>query len=175
MSSEESAIQVRIAAARDAAALATVHLASALAGFANIFPPASPKPQLVDLEREWAALIASDLMRVVVAQVEGSVVGGVAFGEDKDLAPPGYGLLARLYVAPEHAGTGVGSRLHDRAVSELRAAGWSRVWLWVLEGNTRGRAMYERRGWRPDPRRRTNRLDRGIMEMGYVLQLAPDE
>ena len=175
MNSEESAIQVRVAISQDAAPLARVHLASALNGFAHIFPAKSPKPQLTDLEREWALLIESELMTVFVAETEGSVVGGVAFGEDEHSAPPGYGLLARLYVAPEHAGEGVGGRLHDRAVEQMRRDGWSRVWLWVLEGNAHGRAMYERRGWRPDPQRRTNRVDREILEMGYVLELAQPE
>ncbi|MDJ0497099.1 MAG: GNAT family N-acetyltransferase [Acidimicrobiia bacterium] len=172
MNSEESATRVRVAVAGDATALARVHLASALAGFAHIFPPESPKPQLADLEREWGTLIDSELMSVLVAEIEGTVVAGVAFGEDQELAPPGYGLLSRLYVQPAYAGSGIGSRLHDRAVKKMRRDGWSRVWLWVLEGNTHGRAMYERRGWKPDPRRRTNRIDRGILEMGYVLDLA---
>ena len=171
MNSPADAIQFRVAVVGDATALARVHLASALAGFAHIFPPESPKPQLDDLEREWATLIDSELMSVLVAQIEGAVVGGVAFGQDATLAPAGYGLLSRLYVMPAYAGSGIGSRLHDRAVDEMRRDGWLRAWLWVLEGNTHGRAMYERRGWKPDPRRRTNRIDRGILEMGYVLDL----
>lgn len=175
MDSEGAAIEVRGAVHGDAAALAQVHRDSALAGFSHIFPPESPKPQLAELEREWSALIHSEHLTVLVAEAAGVVVGGVAFGEDDELAPPGYGLLARLYVAPEHAGEGVGGLLHDRAIHEMRSAGWPHMWLWVLEGNTRGRAMYEQRGWRPDPRRRTNRLDSEILEMGYVLDLARPE
>ena len=175
MNSEQDAFNLRVAASCDAAALAQVHLDSALAGFAHIFPSESPKPRIADLEREWTALIESELMTVVVAEIEGVVVGGVAFGEDDELAPSGFGLLARLYVAPEHAGAGVGGLLHDCAINEMRDGGWSHMWLWVLAGNARGRTMYEQRGWRPDPRRRTNRLDSEILEMGYVLDLARPE
>jgi hypothetical protein len=37
-----------------------------------------------------------------------------------------------------------------RVLEELVAAGHHEAIVWVLQGNERGRAFYERWGWRPD-------------------------
>jgi GNAT superfamily N-acetyltransferase len=70
---------------------------------------------------------------VVIAEVEGRAVGFVAWrGAELDA----------LYVLPDAAGRGVGSRLLDRAGAVST--------LWVLEANHPARRFYERRGWSPD-------------------------
>jgi ribosomal protein S18 acetylase RimI-like enzyme len=44
----------------------------------------------------------------------------------------------------------VGATLLRAAVDALRADRWREVTLWVLEGNARGRAFYDRLGFAPD-------------------------
>ena len=164
-------IRLRPGTPSDARALGEVQLESALAGFAHIFPDSVAKPKLEDLAAEWAEALADPNKTVVVAEVEGTVVGAVSFGTD-ELAPEGYGRLGKLYVRPEYSGRGIGGDLHDVAITRLRRAGHSAVWLWVLEGNTRAREIYERRGWIAHAEeRRTEWPGSGVFEVGYSLDL----
>ncbi len=168
---KEAAVQIGAAASAHVADLAHVQLEAALTGFAHIFPASVPKPRLSDLEVEWARLVADPAKTVLAATVDGEVIAGVVFGDFPDLAPPGWGHLAKLYVLPSHAGRGIGSTLHDAAVTQLAARGYDMLWLWVLEGNLAARRMYERRGWIAREERRTDWPGSGVSEMGYALEV----
>ena len=175
MQRDETGVEIRAAQPADAVPLAGVQLESALTAFADIFPASVAKPIAEEIEAEWAVLLDDPGVTVLLAESTGEVVGGVAFGDIPELAPPGHGLLAKLYVRPELFGSGIGTQLYDAAVDELRIAGWNRLWLWVLEGNPRARRMYERRGWAPQSARRTAWPESGVFEMGYALDLSSDE
>lgn len=74
----------------------------------------------------------------------GRIVGGLGvidndFHDRKDLAPN----VCAVYTEPDHRGRGVAGRLLKRAVSDLRAAGISPVYL-----VTDHVGFYERYGWR---------------------------
>ncbi len=162
---------MRGAEAADVSSLAQVQLCSALAGFAHIFPQSIPKPTLADLEIEWGGLIAAADRSILVAEEAGEPVGVVVFGADNEPSFPTDSILLKLYVVPEHFGRGIGSRLYDQAVAGVRAAGFTRVRLWVLERNLPARRMYERRGWRLQPWVRSDWPGSGILEIGYALDL----
>ena len=95
-----------------------------------------------------------------------------SFLNERELAPPGHGLLARLYVRPDLLGNGIGSALLEAAVDVMRRDGWNKLWLWVLEENHPARGMYERRGWVVQRERRTDWPGSGVYEIGYSLDLA---
>lgn len=168
----KAAVQVRAAVPADVPDLARVQLSAALTGFAHIFPESVPKPTQPELEDEWGPLVTDANRTVLAVVVDAELIACVVFGEYPTLAPPGWGHLAKLYVAPEAWGQGIGSRLHDLAVEQLSAAGYQNLWLWVLEGNDRARAMYERRGWTARSERRTDWPGSDVYEMGYELRLA---
>jgi GNAT superfamily N-acetyltransferase len=171
MQGDKTQMVIRAARPADAGRLAGVQLESALTAFAHIFPESVAKPIPAEIEAEWAGFIDDPAVTVLLAEMAGDVGAGVVFGDIAEVAPPGYGLLAKLYVRPELFGLGVGTKLYEIAVAELRTAGWERLWLWVLEGNTRARHMYERRGWVAQPERRTDWPGSGVFEMGYTLDL----
>lgn len=56
--------------------------------------------------------------------------------------------LGFLLVTPAARGTGAGQRLLRHMETEARAAGCSAIFLAVLEANPRGRAFWEREGFR---------------------------
>lgn len=87
---------------------------------------------------------------MVVADVDGEVVGWTTFGPARSSDREGWGELAGLYVAPEHAGAGVGRALVAEVERRLAAAGHVRAYLWVLEGNAPAEHAYERYGWIED-------------------------
>jgi ribosomal protein S18 acetylase RimI-like enzyme len=92
---------------------------------------------------------AGEGREILVAEQPDHTIAGVAMvGEDPDR--PRTGHVFSLYVHPRAQGQGVGTRLLSAAVERLQALGFSEASLWVFEANVRGRALYERLGWRAD-------------------------
>ena len=73
------------------------------------------------------------------------VVGFVGYGTWRD-DPEHVGEVYALYVLKEYHGLGVGRRLMDAALEELRA--YPQVCLWVLKANSRAIRFYEKCGFR---------------------------
>jgi len=92
-----------------------------------------------------------------VADDAGEVVG-MALGEqalsDHGSGPPVDGLchVSMVFVAPERWGEGLGGRLVDALLEEVRRRGYERAQLWTQMGNARTRRLYEGRGFRPSER-----------------------
>lgn len=95
---------------------------------------------------------------------EGEVLGFVIFGprRDDDL-PPAAGEVYFLYVLPEGWGSGAGLLLFERAMRDLRQAGYAPLVLWTLEGNRRARRFYERCGWQTDGARKLLDFDGALV------------
>lgn len=150
-------VGVRGARRTDAPAMARVFADSWRAGYRGVVDDdiidALDESELA----EWlGSLIESGSLRTVVAvDGDGRVVGFVRFGHDPD--DPRHGHVYGLYVHPDAAGTGVGSRLLGYAVDELEAGGPRPITLWVFESNERARALYERHGFSPDGSRRVEK------------------
>lgn len=83
--------------------------------------------------------------------------------------------LATIYLLPEVWGQGMGYALFQRAVEGATASGCTRLGLWVLDTNARGRRFYERAGMTLDPERvRVETLGgQPVREVRYVLPLPP--
>nr|MDQ3823681.1 GNAT family N-acetyltransferase [Actinomycetota bacterium] len=154
-------LALRKASARDAETLFAVQKASSLAALAHIFPTAYPFPDEA-VHASWRDAVAgADGRRVLVAERDGVVVGGVSFSRRG---------VDALYVVPAAWRQGVGSALHDAAVEELRAVS-DEARLWVLADNADARRFYERRGWRPDGREQAVTFPPHPLEVGYSLRL----
>ncbi|GAA3503728.1 GNAT family N-acetyltransferase [Streptomyces prasinosporus] len=105
-----------------------------------------------DAERHRARLLHGDGDVVnLVAGTGGGLVGWAAFGPYRDGgARTGDAELYALYLHPRSLGRGVGRALLAEAVRRCSAAGRPRMYLWVIEGNTRARRFYERAGFAAD-------------------------
>ena len=57
--------------------------------------------------------------------------------------------LGLMILAPEVRAAGHGAAFHDLVLSRARQRGCARIFLAVLDSNTRGRAFWERMGYRP--------------------------
>ncbi|MGH3447971.1 MAG: GNAT family N-acetyltransferase [Nocardioidaceae bacterium] len=112
---------------------------------------------LPDHPDEW--LTARDVMAAWVVQPEGRVIGHVAVVRlDQDLVeamrwrevtgrdPATLAGVSQLMVSPDARGAGVGSRLLETAVSDIRQRGLHPV-LEVVDASVDAIEMYERRGW----------------------------
>jgi GNAT superfamily N-acetyltransferase len=165
---------LRPATVADVDAIATMHLRSATVGFRSIFPPEAPKPTHASLVDIWRAQLEADEYSVTtVCERNGAIIGATATCEDAQVA--GLGHLARLYVDPDEWGTGVGTVLYRSAVQTLRATGFGRASLWVLEHNTRARTWYERLGWQLVPGTTPTWEAGGIIDVRYERRLDGDD
>ncbi len=164
----ESAVAslVRSAELADAAAIASSHVRSWQAGYADVISA----DFLRDLSRSlpqhtlhWQTLILGGeaegrfmLVGEVDGEVAGHLSGGAYRGTDAGEPPPGE--VYACYVDPAHWRQGVGSALMACALERLAQAGYSQAALWVLADNVRARAFYEHHGWLADGARKIYEL-----------------
>lgn len=171
-------MQVRPALTADARVVAEIHVASWQVAYRGHLPDDHLDALSVETRcAGWVELIGTtDWPRTGLLLAEddvGEVVGfcHVAPSRDDD-AGSEVGEVTAIYLSPPRWRGGAGRLLLDAAVERLRAAGYTRATLWVLEGNDRARRFYEAMGWRPDG---TTKIDgRGsdtLVDVRYVLEL----
>jgi GNAT superfamily N-acetyltransferase len=111
-----------------------IHEATATAAYAHIFSEPFP---LGEAHERWRTYEG----QVLLATIDEIAVGFAAWSGR---------MLDALYVLPEHAGRGMGTRLLSAVPASVES-------LWVLLDNARGRAFYERNGW----------FDTGVVRPAY--------
>jgi ribosomal protein S18 acetylase RimI-like enzyme len=164
--------EVRTAAPGDLYGAAQARVASWRAAFTGLVPqdfldgmdPAA-------IASSWRDSLAAGRSRLYVAAVGEVIVGYAGVGPERDeTAPAGTGELYALFVHPQWWGSGAGRALTDAAVADLEAAGCTRVWLWVLEPNSRARSFYRRYGFTETPDRTVSSLG-DLPELRCTLEL----
>jgi ribosomal protein S18 acetylase RimI-like enzyme len=146
-------ITVRPAGPDDAEGITRIHLSGWERGYADLMPASyltrrtAEGPARVVQRREHLETEQGRTQTLVA--VDGTdVLGFTNFGPDRDDSTVGE--VYAIYVDPDRLSTGIGQALMTEAVDRLRARGLAPVRLWVLAGNARGLAFYERYGFRPD-------------------------
>jgi len=135
-----SSYSVRPAVARDAKAIAQVHVATWHAAYKDLMPADYiEKMTLQKRQAYWSEAIEFGEPQVLVAtDGDGEVVGFVGFDRSRDPKTRAtVGEIWALYVLPEHWRKGVGLALWDGARDGLKDEGCTQVTLWVLLGNER--------------------------------------
>ncbi len=85
--------------------------------------------------------------QLIIAADEGRVIGFVGYG-DRGREAPDTGEIFALYVLSAYYGKGVGRRLMEAGLAQLK--GYPEVCLWVLKENSRAIRFYRKCGFRPD-------------------------
>ena len=140
-------MMLRLARLADAAAIARVHVASWHTAYAALIP--AERLQRFTLERRtlaWRSNLAGTNAHTVVFDRQGGGIAGFA-SSGASRSVPGWGEIWALYVDPAAWGAGIGSALFADAMGHLAASGWSRVLIWVLEGNDRAVEFYRGNGF----------------------------
>jgi len=107
-------------------------------------------PEEVPRRRAHFENAGADVVNLVAEQA-GTVVGWACHGPYREgERRTDDAELYALYVDAAHHGSGVGYALFQESVRQLAARGRTRLYLWVLKGNSRARRFYERAGLRPD-------------------------
>ncbi len=144
---------VRAGAPADAEAIAALSVRAWHHAYADILDAVALAER--DVERQaarWRALLAEPERETWVAQAGGRIVAYATIRPSGEAdATPAVGALEGLEVDPAAQGSGLGARMHERALAGLRERGFGHATAWVFAADDRGRAFSEHRGWRPDP------------------------
>jgi len=144
-------MQIRPGCADDAEAIAAI-VVECDRTFVT-FAPEGWEPPSYESELEKARdAFARPERWIAIAEEESRPIGYAAFiaasatrmpADDPQLAH-----LGRLFVRPAYWGAGVATALHDAAVDEARAHGFTQMRLFTPRCHARARRFYEREGWR---------------------------
>lgn len=120
---------------------------------------------------QWVPRLSQQGRSSLVALYDGRIAGTASFAPARMESMEGYGEVISLYVLPEAMDKGVGYELLKSAVAGLRGQGFSAVYLWVLEDNTRARRFYERFGFESSGAVRSDNIGGKVLrEVQYVLR-----
>jgi GNAT superfamily N-acetyltransferase len=161
---------IRAATVEDATGIAEAHVASWQTAYRGLLPPALLDGLSVERRTaQWQRDVESGNFGVHVATDPAGHVGGfIATGRSRDGdATDTVGELIAIYLRPQLWSLGIGGRLHAAGIAGL-ATRFERATLWVLDGNARCRAFYERQGWRPDGTAKRDTIgDAEVVEVRY--------
>jgi GNAT superfamily N-acetyltransferase len=147
------------------------------------FAPLGWEPPDMFAGRERTAELVEDSASWVLLALEGGVCAGhVGFFPARERAAdgvdghfseraviPGLAHLWQLFVRPPWWGKGVAPRLHEAAVTEMRARGFERARLLTPSLHARARRFYQRRGWSPTGEEWSEDLALMLTEYGLSL------
>ena len=140
---------IRIARADDAKGIARVHVESWRDAYAGLLPDR----HLLQLDPErhaigWTRTLAraDDRRHILVAEVDGEVVGFATFGPGRNDRPGNEGEIYMLYVATDWREMGIGRQLVQASFVALWEVGKSAASIWCLAENAAAIGFYKRLG-----------------------------
>ncbi|MFQ1000424.1 N-acetyltransferase family protein [Modestobacter sp. SSW1-42] len=149
---------LRPATAADAAGIGPCHLACWRETYAGLLSPEFLAARSAErFTANWAQLLADPATPpVVVAEVDGEVVGFAQTAPSRDTPPARDEELVSLYLRAARHGSGLGQDLLDAVLADRPAS------LWVAEENSRARRFYERNGFAADGERAVLEASEGL-------------
>lgn len=147
-------LEVRDGRADDADEVARIHVRSWQAAYRGLMDQeVLDSLSIPDRAANWRRFIAEPLptgLGILVAVRDDRILGWASFGSGRDEDGAADGEIYGIYADPDAWSTGVGHALLTSAAERITDAGHTRAYLWVLDGNDRADAFYERHGWELD-------------------------
>jgi L-amino acid N-acyltransferase YncA len=145
-------MRIAPAALEDARQVAEIHVATWQSAYQGILP-AEYLASLSVGKREamWRESIVKGVPELLVAKVEGGMVGWAAFGPCRDEgSTPDSAEVWAIYVAPPSWSSGVGRMLWQRSQARMLEQGFKTVSAWVFTQNARAIKFYRAAGFAAD-------------------------
>ena len=144
-------MRVRDAVAGDAGRIAEIHVRAWQSAYRGIMPDSVLDALSVERRRAfWAGELANSTRRTMVVEINGTLVGWIAFGSCRDADAKTAAEVYGIYLEPEFVGRGLGRLLWSSACEAMAADGHAEFVVWVLAANERARRFYERMRGLPD-------------------------
>lgn len=121
----------------------------------------------IDLFRE---LIPSEKGHLFIAFSEDVPCGFCYFCDSRDEDMPGYAEIASIYTLEQYWGKGIGRKIMDSALIEIKRLGYEKVMLWSFQDNLRARRFYEKCGFITDETTKDSKFG-NVKEIRYFKML----
>lgn len=172
---------IRKAVVSDAEVISAVHVASKQAAYRGLVPASilsklSAPQANAERQERWRKVLASDEVDVLVAELDGQVVGFVSSGttHDNEGLQKATGEIYAIYVSFDQQRTGIGRKLISAALSGLEKRGFSEATLWTALPSAR--SFYEAVGFQLDGAEKVSPLVSGyyfqVTDVRYRCNLA---
>lgn len=99
-------------------------------------------------EGRWVGNLDIPEWSTMVCIESGEYIRTSSFCKSKFQQYPDSGEVISIYFLPDYMGKGYGGKLLDVVMKELKKQGFTEVFLWVMEENSRTRAFYENYGFK---------------------------
>ena len=142
-------VQIRRAKIGDEKALARIQTESWKAAFADIVP-AELLAQCTSLERAgkmYARLLSERRGNGYILELDGRAHCIAWWDTAKSEDMPGAAELRCIHSLPDNWRRGYGSRMMERVLADVKAAGYETIVLWVFVRNERAIRFYEAQGF----------------------------
>lgn len=123
-------------------------------------------------ETRWSDVLPRSQWDSFVILEDGAYIGTSSICQAREEAMHGWGEIVSIYLLPGYFGKGYGKLLLDTVISELVKMGYSNIYLWVLEGNMRAGAFYERYGFKPTSDKMPMNIGgEDLIQMRYIYNI----
>lgn len=142
-------VHIRRAQSGDEETLARIQTESWKAAFAGIVP-AELLAQCTNVERAekmYARLLAERRGNGYILELDGKAHCIAWWDAAKDDDMPGAAELRCIHSLPDNWRRGYGSRMMERVLTDVKAAGYETIVLWVFARNERAIRFYEAHGF----------------------------
>lgn len=168
-------VNIRLAKEKDAYSIAKIHVASWQKIYRGHIPDiVLNKLSVNEREGKWRELINNKVI-VLIIEKDNVIVGFVSLcpSRDSDKDQKTCGEISAIYLDPGVWHQGLGKKLCNRALSELKSMGFSEVILWVLKENDQARKFYESIGFTPTGDTKADQYDKNVIlnEVRYQIFL----
>lgn len=161
--------EIRYANANDAKSLGEIHSSSWKAAYKGIIPEKVLDNITAEKREKYFKKALSEELEEDAIIFEGNKPAGfICIGKcrdkDKDAS---YGEICGLYLLPDHWHKGLGTKLINWGLAELKKRSYEKITLWVLEKNLSARRFYEKVGFRFDETVNEINIGKKLNEVRY--------
>jgi len=171
---ENMNLLIREALPEDAYELAACHISAWQSAYKDIVPDEylSNMPAGLKQRAEKFKQGIDENSYYYVPTYDGKIIGKLVLWNSRDDDKPGTGEIGGFYLIETFWGKGYGREMMDFAIKFLNSLGYTEIFLWVLEENTRARRFYEKCGFTFDGVKKEivigNKL---LVEVRYILNV----
>jgi Acetyltransferases, including N-acetylases of ribosomal proteins len=159
-------LTVRPALVSDAREIAQVQQESWVKAYAGLLPEGFPLRDEEERIALWAQRIVTYPCHTLVAEVDKAIVGVIFWVTLSAYQAE----IGSLYLHPFYWGQGIGRRLLERVLADLRQEKLLRVSLWVMSGNIRAERFYLANGFQYDGQSRVRQMAKGSYRQRQMVR-----